>query len=61
MRKMHLLNKNNPQRPFCAARIDMIRNGFDTTEIEEEVTCRLCRMTLGLLEDTRGNWDNRTK
>lgn len=61
MRKLHLVNNQNPHRPFCAARIDMIRNGFETTENEAEVTCSLCKMRLGLIEDTRGNWDNRVR
>lgn len=60
MRKKHLVNLDRPTSPFCAGRIDMIRQGFDTTEVKEEVTCRLCMMRLGLIEDTRGNWNNRT-
>ena len=61
MRKKHLVNLNDPTTPFCAARIDMIRKGFDITEVKEEVTCRLCLMRMGVIEDTRGNWDNRTR
>lgn len=61
MRKKHLLNLRDATRPYCAARIDMIRKGFDTTEVREEVTCRLCLMRMGVIEDTRGNWDNRTR
>lgn len=61
MRKKHLVNPEDPEFPFCGGRVDMIRNGFDTVETKEEVTCRLCLMRLGEIEDTRGNWDNRDR
>jgi len=61
MRKLHYVNARDPKFPFCAARIDMIRKGFDTTEDKDKVECRLCLMRLGVIEDTRGNWDNRTR
>lgn len=61
MRKLHFLQDPDRRTPFCAANINYIRTGFDTTTDKEKVTCRLCMMRLGLIEDTRGNWDNRTR
>lgn len=61
MRKIHLINAETPDKPFCAARVDLIRNGFETTEDKNQVTCRLCLMRMGVIEDTRGNWNNRIK
>jgi hypothetical protein len=60
MKKTHYSNpKKETNYPFCAARIDM--KVFNTTTNIDEVTCRLCKMRLGLIPDTRGNWDNRQK
>ena len=60
MKKVHYVNNNPKTRtPFCAGRVDM--KIFDITEDKEKVTCRLCLMRLGVIEDTRGNWNNRTK
>lgn len=61
MRKKHFVNIEAPHRPFCVANVRMIQKGFDTVEDKDQVTCRLCLMRLGVIEDTRGNWDNRIK
>lgn len=62
MRKKHFVNpRKNTKVPYCAARVDMARTGFDVTEDREQVTCRLCLMRMGVIEDTRGNWGNRTR
>lgn len=58
MAKIHYKNpRTTTKMPFCAARVDM--KVFADTENIDEVTCRLCQMRLGLIPDTRGNWDNR--
>jgi hypothetical protein len=59
-RKVHLKNPINPEFPYCAARVDM-KDAFQDTEDEKQVTCRLCLMRMGVIEDTRGNWDNRNQ
>lgn len=61
MRKKHFVNSKNPRFPFCVGNVRMAHNGFDTVEDKESVTCRLCMMRLGIIEDTRGNWNNRTR
>lgn len=62
MKKIHLKNPiQTTNAPYCGGRVDMARNGFEETEDKSQVTCRLCLMRMGVLEDTRGNWDNRTR
>lgn len=60
MKKIHYANPID-DFPYCAARIDMVNKDFKTTEAIIDVSCKLCLMRLGLIEDTRGNWDNRTR
>jgi hypothetical protein len=62
MKKIHYVNRRpNTDMPYCANRVDMAGKDFKTTEAQDEVTCRLCLMRLGVIPDTRGNWDNRTR
>ena len=63
MPKIHFVNNGHmPDSPFCANRVDMyMSQNFKTTEVKEDVTCKLCLMRLGIIPETRGNWDNRTK
>jgi hypothetical protein len=55
MKTIHFVRTDGSPCPFCANRIDMAKSGnFETTNDEDQVTCKLCLMRLGIIEDTRG-------